>query len=123
MFTRTTGKFDSIEFAELAAKHIRDSVSSTAKISIIHNRKHYKGSLKNKELDNATHGKVFFMLPTAISSYNYITDTISRSVNKSLIAEPLLDRSVTLVVQADGLKSDIISGIIASYGGYDVRKQ
>ncbi len=122
MYTKITGEFDSIEFAEFAAKHIKDSVNSSVKISIIHNRQKLRGVLPNHEHGKATHGNVFYLLPAAISSYNYITGRESRAVNKDLISEPLLNRAVTIAVQAEKNNADMIAGMLASYGGYNVKK-
>ncbi len=119
MFSKITGEFESVEFAEYAAKHIREAVSSPVKISIVQNRRSYRG-LKNNEHHGATHGNVFYLLPTAVTSYNYITARVSRPVSHSLISEPLLNRTATIIVQAKDDSADAVAGILGSYGGFNI---
>lgn len=121
MYARITGEFESVEFAEFAAKHIRDSVNSPLKISIIHNRNKIQGKLKGDEQENITNGKIFYLLPTAVTSYNYITFAEIRDIDKNQISEPLLNKSVTLSVQTDFSKADKVAGILSSYGGYNIK--
>ncbi|MBQ3566095.1 MAG: hypothetical protein IJA12_02835 [Oscillospiraceae bacterium] len=122
MFSKISCEFDSVEFAEYAAKHLRSRSQSPVRISIFHNNRKYKSVLRNSEHNNATHGNVFYLLPTAVTSYNYITARVTRPVNDSLISEPLLNRTVTMIVQTDSDAADNVSGILNSYGGYNVKK-
>ena len=120
MFSKITGEFETVEFAEFAAKHIREAISSPVKISIVQNRKSYRG-LRNNEHHGATHGNVFYLLPTAVTSYNYITASVTRPVNHSLISEPLLNRTATIIVQAKDSNTEAVTGILGSYGGYNIK--
>jgi len=122
MFSKISGEFDSVEFAESAAKHIRESISSPVKITIIQNHKQLRSGLKNNEHQGATHGSIFYLLPTAVTSYNYITARVTRPVNASLISEPLLDKTVIVHVQVKNDKAEAVAGILGSYGGYNVKK-
>lgn len=121
MFSKVTGEFEEVEFAEYAAKHIRETLNSNAKIKIVYNRKKLKSFLTNKE-NQSLHKDVFYLLPTAINSFNYITGQVSRPVNQAFIDEPLLDRSVTLTVRTDQELADKVAGILSSFGGYKIKK-
>lgn len=121
MFSRITGEFEQIEFAEFAAKHIRETVNGTKRITIFNNINKYNGHLQNHEQLNATHGDVFYLLPTAINSYNYITAQVSRSVNDALIPEPLLTQSVKIEVISESENKHKILQILLSEGGYDIK--
>lgn len=121
MLAKITGEFEEVEFAEYAAKHIRETINSAAKIKIVHNRQKVKPLLKSNEYHNKLHGEMFYLLPTAINSYNYITAHVSRPIDQSLIDEPLLDRSVTLIVRTEKEFADKVVGILSSFGGYDVK--
>lgn len=121
MFSRITSEFEQIEFAEFAAKHIRETVSGTKRITIFNNLNKYSGHLQNHERMNATHGDVFYLLPTAINSYNYITAQVSRSVNDALIPELLLTQSVKIEVISESDNRHKILQILLSEGGYDIK--
>lgn len=121
MFSRITSEFEQIEFAEFAAKRIRETVNGTKRITIFHNQNKYKGHLQNHEQKNATHGNIFYLLPTAINSYNYITAQVSRPVNEALIPEPLLTQSVKIEVLSDLSNRHQISQILLSEGGYNIK--
>lgn len=121
MFSRISGEFDRIEFAEFAAKHIRETVNGTKKITIFPNKNKFTGHLENSEKSNAEHGEVFYLLPTAINSYNYITARMVRPVDTSLISEPLLTESVKIDVVSDTENMHQISQILQSEGGYDIK--
>ncbi len=122
MFSKIIGEFDSTEFAEFAAKHIKTSIKTPIKISIIPIRRRFEGKLENKEPGGAISGNVYYLLPAAITSYNYITGRETRPINKDLISEPLLNKGVYLSVQSDSSAADMIAGIMASYGGYNINK-
>ncbi|MGN0613114.1 MAG: hypothetical protein ACI4JB_04365 [Porcipelethomonas sp.] len=120
MFSKVKGEFETVEFAEFAAKHIREHIVPPPKIMIYHNRNRFHGSFRNNEYGNATHGEIFYLLPTAINSYNYITGQVSRPVDKSQIDEPLLDRSVTIEFRVGSDSAEKASGILAAFGGYNI---
>ena len=122
MFSKITCEFDSIEFAEFAAKHIKSSVKTPMKITITPVRRKFERVLKNTEPTGAVNGNVFYLLPAAVTSYNYITGSEVRPVNKDMISEPLLNRAVILAVQTDKKNADIITGVMTSYGGYNIKK-
>lgn len=122
MFSKITGEFEEIEFAEYAAKHIRETIGSPKKIKIVQNKSKLKPFLKNNEYRNAVHGDIFYLLPTAINSYNYITGQVSRPIEKSMVSEPLLNRSVTLIVRTEKEYADKIAGILSSFGGVNIKK-
>lgn len=122
MFSKITGEFDSVEFAEFAVKHIKSSIKSPMKITITPVRRKYEKTLKSKEPGGAINGNIFYILPAAVTSYNYITGSEVRPVNKDMVSEPLLSRAVFLTVQTDKKNTDIVTGIMASYGGYNIKK-
>lgn len=122
MFSKIEGEFDSVEFAEFAVKHIKSSVKSPMKITITPVRKKYEHSIKSKEPGSAVNGNIFYILPAAVTSYNYITGSEVRPVNKDMVSEPLLNRAVILAVQTDKTNADIVAGIMSSYGGYNIKK-
>lgn len=120
MFSQITGEFDQIEFAEYAAKRIRETVSGSKKISIRPNSAGFKNLARKNNEPVITNGEIFYLLPTAINSYNYITCQISRPVNTSQIEEPLLRKSVRLKISAPAESEQKISQIMLSYGGYGI---
>ena len=71
MFSQITGEFDQIEFAEYAAKRIRETVSGSKKISIRPNSAKFKNLARKNNEPVITNGEIFYLLPTAINSYNY----------------------------------------------------
>ena len=83
--------------------------------------KEIKERIQNHEKKNATHGDVFYLLPTAINSYNYITAQVSRPVSEALIPEPLLTQSVRIEIITDFSNRHKISQILLSEGGYDIK--
>ncbi len=122
MYSKITGEFEEIEFAEYAARHIRETISSPKKIKIVQNKSKLKPFFRNSQYINAVNGEVFYLLPTAVTSYNYITGQVSHPIDHSSVDEPLLDRSVTLIVQTESEYADKIAGIISSLGGVNIKK-
>lgn len=122
MFSKITAEFDAIEYAESAARRIKETIYGTKKMKIFYNINKYKNRMENKEEKNATHGEVFYLLPTAINSYNYITGQITRPVNSSLFPELLLTSSVKLEVMHELSDTHEISQIILSSGGYEIKR-
>lgn len=122
MYSKITGEFEEIEFAEYAAKNIRETIVSPKKIKIVQNKSKLKPFFRNSQYRNAAHGDIFYLLPTAVTSYNYITGQVSRPIDQSVVDEPLLDHSVTLIVQTEKEYADKIAGIISSFGGVNIKK-
>ncbi len=122
MYSKITGEFEEVEFAEYAAKHIRDTIDSPKKIKIVQNKSKLKPFFKSSEYRNAASANIFYLLPTAVTSYNYITGQVSRPVDTLDIEEPLLNHSVTLIVQTEREYADKVAGILSSFGGVNIKK-
>ena len=75
----------------------------------------------NAELEEKWTYYFFYLLPTAINSYNYITAQVSRPVSEALIPEPLLTQSVRIEIITDFSNRHKISQILLSEGGYDIK--
>lgn len=118
MFSRISCEFERIEFAETAAKRIRETVNGPKKIRIKHNRNKYK-AMYNGKLPS-THGDKYVLLPTAVTSYNYITGQITRPLDRSMLKEPVLTEAVTLEAVFQSSEANTVSQILVSSGGYSV---
>lgn len=118
MITRISAEFPEIEFAEMAAKRIRETISGLKKVTIYLNKNKFKIS-ENEEYTKP--GKMFVLLPAAINSANYYTGLMTREVVESQIKEPLLTKSVHLCISCESKNIHNISQIISSYGGYEIK--
>lgn len=119
MFSQISCEFERIEFAEAAVKRIRETVSGPKKIRISHNRNRFR-QLEDKQIP-PLNGEAFVLLPTAVTSYNYITGQISRPVCSCQFKEPALTESVTLNITFDSSYSTAVKQLILSSGGYSIR--
>ncbi|MGN0620466.1 MAG: hypothetical protein ACI4I9_01255 [Porcipelethomonas sp.] len=118
MFSRISCEFEMVEFAEAASKRIKETVSGPKKIRIRYNRN--KFSALSDGAAAQTHGEMFVLLPTAVTSYNYITGQITRPLDSSQYKEPVLTQSVILEITFETAQSDTVRQILVSSGGYDI---
>lgn len=113
MVTRITAEFEGPETAEMALKKIRENVRGVYSTNFVYNRE----SNKAEKLRGAT---IYTMLPTAATSYNYLTSVLESPASKDVIPEPSRSRKTTVFIVCDGSGTHTISSILTSMGGNNI---
>ncbi len=121
MYTKISGKFDSVEFAESAARQIKERLDGQKKIVIKHSQ-HKQKEFSGNNLEFATSAEN----PTMIYSYcthsnNFMSGLTSRPWHMSQENELLRVRSVKMEVICDELNREKAVQFMLSSGGYDIK--
>lgn len=115
MILRVAAEFESPEFAELALKRVRDSVSGVHSVNIMYNKESDK-ALKLK------HGTLYTILPMAVTTYNYLTAVMESPASEDVIAEPARSRKTSAYVVCEDCSADNVSALLNAMGGLNVRR-
>lgn len=121
MYTKISGEFDSVEFAESAARQIKERIDGQKKIVIRHNKNKFREFTGNN-IEFAASAEN----PTMIYSYcthsnNFMSGLTSRRRYASQENELLGIHSVKMDVICDELNKEKIVQFMLSYGGYDIK--
>lgn len=114
MITRISSEFESPELAELAIKRVKDSVKEIYSATIIYN----KTSDKSVKLRNGT---IYTIIPTAVTTHNYITAVIESSASEDIIVEPQRNRRTTAYIICDSESVSNISAVLNAMGGLKIK--
>ncbi len=119
MYTKLTGEFDSVEFAETAARRIRERVNGQKKIVIYNNKNKYRGCASPTEYAISAENSMI-MFPFSTHSNNFITGMTARKVGPDSVNELLLTKSVKMDVVCETLNKEKALQYMISCGGYDI---
>lgn len=121
MYTKIYAQFDSIEFAESAAKMIKENISGQKKIVIHQNKNNYTGSISGRTELAAVNGNSHILYPFSTHSNNYVTNFVIKDIVKDEVNELLRSSSVTMEVVCEDSSVPDAKQYILSYGGYSIK--
>lgn len=110
-----------MEFAEAAAKMIRDKVDGQKRIILYQNRHKFKYCANSPTDIDVADGKSVLMYPFSTHSNNFLSGMVVRSADESQVNELLLTKSVRMEVICPKDESDIAVQSMISCGGYDLK--
>lgn len=122
MYTKLTGKFDYIEFAESAAKMVRERTDGKKTIVISRRNHRYNSLADSPSALAAAHGLHFFMYPFSTHSNNYLTGMVIKETDDSQINELLCTKSVCMEICCEDKSKELVRQYMLSCGGYDIRE-
>ena len=113
MVTRITCEFEAPEYAEMALRQIRETVSG------VYSAKYFyrKSSDIAQELSGATR---YTLLPTGLTRQNYLTAVMESPSCRDTIPEPARSRKTDVFIVCDGSGSDRISSVLTSMGAENI---
>lgn len=121
MYTKLSAEFDYMEFAEAAARMIRERTDGQKKIVIFKNKCKYKGCANSPADLTVAEGNAKLMFPFSTHSNNFLTGAVIRDGETSQINELLLTKSVKLEVICEKLQRENVLQSLVSCGGYNVK--
>ena len=113
MVTRVTAEFEGPEAAESALKKIRDNVRGVYSTNFVYDR-------TSNKAEKLRGGTIYTVLPTAATSYNYLTAVLESPASKDVIPEPARSKKTTVFIVCDGSGTHAISSILTSMGGSNI---
>lgn len=113
MVTRITAEFENPETAELALKKIRENVRGVYSTNFVYNR-------RSNEAERLRGADIYTVMPTAVTSYNYLTGRLESPASVDVIPEPARSRTTTVFIVCDGSDIKNIRSVLTSSGGSNI---
>lgn len=114
MVTRVTAEFESPEMAEMCLGRITRGVKGVYSTNMIYDRK----SDKAERMHNGT---LYTLIPTAVTTHNYMTAMIESPASEDVIPEPSRNRKTTVYIVCDSDSKSRISSVLNSMGALKIR--
>lgn len=114
MVSRVSAEFETSELAELALKRSRESVGGIYSSGVVYDRR----SDKALKLRNGT---IYTVIPTAVTSHNYITAVMESPAAESIIPEPSRRRRAQVYVICDSGSTAGVKAVFNSLGGLNIK--
>jgi hypothetical protein len=114
MITKISAEFDCPEIAELALRRIRESVQSVYSTNMMYN----KTSDKARKLRG---GSIYTVIPTAVTTHNYLTAVLESPACEDVIPEPARSRKTTACIVCDDSSLENVSALLNAMGGLNIR--
>lgn len=122
MYIKLSGEFDSVEFAEFAAKNIRERIDGQKKIVIFQNKNKFRGSATSAVEFAASADNEMLIFPFSThSNNNFISGMVSRRADEYPENELLLTKSVRMEVMCEKQNKEKAIQYMLSCGGYDIK--
>ncbi len=115
MITRVSAEFETPELAESAIHKVRENVNIRS-ASMVYN----KASDEAVRLKNGT---VWTILPTAVTSYNYVTGILEYPATDSAIPEPEQRRNTTAYILCDEENTATVKSVLNAMGGLSIHER
>ena len=114
MITRVTAEFESPELADIAINQVKEKTKGFCSASTSYR----KSSVKAEKL---VHGEIYTLLPTAVTSHNYVTGVIESPASKDVIPEPDRSKNTTLTIVCDESYAKDVKTVLNSAGALKIK--
>lgn len=115
MITRVSAEFETPELAENAIHRVRESVPVQS-ASMVYNK-------ASDEAVRLRNGTVWTVLPTAVTSYNYVTGVLESPTTEDVMPEPERRRNTTAYIMCDEENTDTVKSVLNALGGLEIRER
>lgn len=113
MMTRISAEFETPDLAELALKRIKDTVPNVFSTNIMYNK------MSDKAM-RLCGGNVYTIIPTAVTTHNYMTVNMVSPASEDVIPEPIRSRKTIAYVICDSTSVNNVKSIFNSMGGLKI---
>lgn len=116
MIARVSAEFEAPELAEASLHRIKEGVNGIHRTGIIYNKRSEK-AMKLKS------GTIYTIIPTAVTTFNYITAVMESPASEDVIPEPSRRRTTKAYVICDSDSIDNVRSVLNAMGGLNVRSE
>lgn len=114
MVSRISAEFESPELAELAVSTIRNRIGGVYSTGLMYNKTSDRAlSIRN--------GSIYTIIPTAVTTHNYITAVMESPASEDTIPEPSRSRTTRIYIVCASDKAKEASSIFSAMGGLSVK--
>lgn len=114
MITRIYAEFETPELAELALQRVREKVGSVFSSGLMYDR------ISDKAL-KLRNGSIYTIIPTAVTTHNYITAVMESPASDDVIIEPSRSRKTNIYVICSSDSEQEVKAVFSSMGGLSIR--
>lgn len=120
MYSKIYAQFDRIEFAESAARMIKENISGQKKIIIRENRGRFADSINSRAEHAAANGNERILYPFSTHSNNYMTNFVIKDIIKDEVNELIQNDTVTMEIVCEKDLKLKATQYLLSCGGYSI---
>jgi len=113
MAARISAEFETPDLAEFALKRVKSSLEGIHSTNLIYNR----SSERAMKLQN---GSIYTIIPTAVTSYNYLTAVMESPAAIDVIKEPYRSQKTIINVICEEESVNNVKSILGAMGGLKV---
>ncbi len=113
MISRVSAEFEAPELAEVSLHKIKDGIKGIYRTGIIFNK-------RSEEAMKLRHGTLYTIIPTAVTSFNYITAVIESPSSEDTVPEPLRRRTTKAYVICEAESVNNVKAIFNAMGGLKI---
>ncbi len=113
MIARISAEFETPELAELAVKKVREKVGSVYSSGLMYNR-------RSDEAVKLRGGCIYTVIPTAVTTHNYITAVMESPASEDVIPEPSRRRNTRIYVICEKSQTSAVKAVFNAMGGLSV---
>lgn len=110
---RISAEFESPDLAELAVKRVKESIKGVHSTNIIYNK------ISDKAMKLRS-GSVYTIIPTAVTTHNYITAVMESPASENVIREPYRSQKTIACIFCDESSSANARSLLSALGGMNV---
>ncbi len=114
MITRITAEFDEPEYAEICLGRIREKVKDIYSANMIYNR-------KSDKAEKMSNGTLYTIIPTAVTTHNYMTALMEYPSSADSIPEPQRNRRTTVYIICDSENVSKVRAVLHSFGATGIK--
>lgn len=113
MISRVSAEFESPELAEASLHKIKEGIMGIYRTGIIYNK-------RSEEAMKLRHGTLYTIIPTAVTTFNYITAVVESPSSEDVIPEPSRSRTTKAYVICEADSVNNIKAILNAMGGLNI---
>ena len=110
MLSRVSAEFETLDLAEAAVRKVKERCKSVHSAGIISNRSAEKAA-------GLQGGRIYTVIPTAVTSHNYYTAVMESPASKDTVAEPYRRRNASMYIVCDSEDINSVCAVLSSMGG------
>lgn len=113
MVSRVSAEFEAPELAEASLHRIKQGITGIHRTGIIYNK-------RSEESVKLRNGTLYTIIPTAVTTFNYITAVIESPASEDVIPEPSRSRTTKAYVICENDSINNVKAVLNAMGGLNI---
>ncbi|MBR3761046.1 MAG: hypothetical protein IKK47_08695 [Ruminococcus sp.] len=113
MISRVSAEFEAPELAEASLHRIKESISGIHRTGIIYNK-------RSEESMKLRNGTLYTIIPTAVTTFNYLTAVIESPASEDVVPELFRSRTTIAYVICESDNISDVKSVFNAMGGLNI---